>query len=77
LREAQAILRLAETFAGDRLEAACQQALAAGDGRYRTVHGILERGLDQVTVEVLPPSQSTAAFLRGPAAFVGAGQEVR
>ncbi len=76
LREAQAILRLANTFA-DRLEVACQQALAAGNGRYRTVRGILERGLDQVLEEAPPPAPPAGAFLRGPTAFVGAGQEVR
>jgi hypothetical protein len=43
LREAQAVLRLAEDY-GERLEAACQRAVVVGDGRYRTVRGILERG---------------------------------
>ena len=76
LREAQAILRLADTFAADRLEGACQQALAAGDGRYRTVRGMLERGLDRVLEEAPPRAPFVGAFLRGPAAFGGAGQEV-
>lgn len=37
LREAQALLRLADRYGGDRLERACRRALDAGDGRYRTV----------------------------------------
>jgi transposase len=76
LREAQAILRLADTFA-DRLESACQQALAAGDGRYRTVRGILERGLDQMPPETVPAPQTAPAFLRGPTAYMDGTQEVR
>jgi transposase len=73
LREAQAILRLAERYEPARLERACQRAREAGDGRYRTVRGILERGYDLIEAE--EPDKATAvasaaAFLRGPAAFV-------
>lgn len=46
LREVQALLRLAEHSGGDRLELACRRALDAGDGHYRTVRGLLERGLE-------------------------------
>lgn len=78
LREVQALLRLAERYDAARLEAACQRALAAGDGRLRTVRGLLERGLDQVEAEADPSPLSTAsrtagAFLRGAAAFAPAG----
>ncbi len=76
LREVQAVLRLREHFAQDRLECACQRALDAGDGRYRTVRGILERSLDTLEPERLPepsePWATSAAFLRGPAAFAWA-----
>jgi hypothetical protein len=74
LREAQAILRLADEYA-ERLEAACQRALAVGDGRSRTVRGILERGLDRVPLEASPVPQPVDAFLRGPAAFMPVTQE--
>jgi transposase len=75
LREAQAILRLAERYEPARLERACQRARDAGDGRYRTIRGVLERGYDLVEPdeEETPAAASAAAFLRGPAAFAGAG----
>ncbi len=43
LREVQALLRLTDRYAPAELEAACAQALEAGDGRYRTVRGLLEQ----------------------------------
>jgi transposase len=74
LREVQAVLRLREHYADERIERACQRALQAGDGRYRTVRNILERSLDTLEPELLPeppasPTTTAAAFLRGPAAF--------
>ncbi len=69
LREVQALLRLTECYPLERLERACARATAAGDGRYRTVRGILERDLDSVAREPEPPAQVTGVFLRGPAAF--------
>ncbi len=70
LRQVQGILRLAERFDAARLERACVRALAAGDGRYQTVRGILERGLEDVPLEeevaALP---SSGAYLRGADAF--------
>ncbi len=77
LREVQALLRLREQYPDDRLERACQRALVQGDGRYRTVQGILERALDTVEPEAVPAPRATTAFLRGPGAFVAAGTEVR
>jgi len=76
LREVQAILRLAERYEPGRLERACERALDAGDGRYRTVRGILERGYDLLETpeeEPAPAVLSAAAFLRGPAAFAASG----
>jgi transposase len=74
LREVRALLRLAETYPADRLEAACRLALDDGDGRYRTVRGILERELDRVPVVVPSSAVAVPAYLRGPAAF-GAPRE--
>jgi hypothetical protein len=48
LREVQALLRLTERYEAARLERACARALAAGDGRYSTVRGILARGFDHL-----------------------------
>ncbi len=69
LRQAQAVLRLREPHGHERLERACRRALASGDGRYRTVQGILERRLEDSAGEEMPEPRVTRAFLRGPAAF--------
>ena len=79
LREVQALLRLAERYGAGRLEQACRRALDVGDGRYRTVRGLLERDLEAGPAEAAPgaatvttePSvlKQVGAFLRGPATF--------
>jgi transposase len=70
LREVHALLRLAEAYPAPRLERACRVALDAGDGRYRTVRGLLERGLEARPPDPDPPPAVAArAYLRGPAAF--------
>jgi hypothetical protein len=80
LREVHALLRLAEAYPPARLERACGVALDAGDGRYRTVRGLLERGLEGQPPDPDPPPVVAArAYLRGPAAFAapahgGAGE---
>jgi len=71
LRQVQGILRLAARFDGERLERACVRALAVGDGRYQTVRGILERGLEDTPLEEPAPPSGSGAYLRGAAAFGG------
>ena len=48
LRSAQGVLRFADRYGTQALEAACGTALAAGDPSYRTVKGILAAGQDAV-----------------------------
>lgn len=74
LREVQALLRLADRYDAPRLDRTCRLALEAGDGRYRTVRGLLEREIDRLEPDTAPPSKA-GAFLRGPAAFAAAGRE--
>jgi hypothetical protein len=69
LRQVQGILRLAARFDAGRLEQACARALAAGDARYQTVRGILERGLEAAPLDEPAVPAATGAFLRGAAAF--------
>ena len=78
LRQAQGVLRLVDRFGAERLERACKRALDAGDGRYRTVRGILEHGTDQVQPddELRTVLRPIGAFLRGPAAFARSPLEV-
>lgn len=68
LRQVQAILRLVRQYEAVRVDRACALALAAGDGRYRTVRGLLERGVECLEPDSAPPS-SAGAYLRGPGAF--------
>jgi hypothetical protein len=71
LRAAQGIIGLSKKYGAARLESACSRALFFDNPRYRTVKGILEKGLDQMPVaEELHLSStytSAARFLR-PAA---------
>ena len=46
LRGAQGLIRLREQVGDARLEAACERALAFSSPKYRTVKGILDKGLD-------------------------------
>ncbi len=69
LRQAQGVLRLAERYGDNRLEAACQRAIEAGDPSYRTVKGILAAGTDNAPVQQQLAGIDTPAWLRGPGAF--------
>lgn len=53
-RACMGIKRLGETYGTQRLEAACQRALAIQSPSYRSVKSILENGLDQKSLN--PPS---------------------
>lgn len=66
LRDARAILRLAEGHDRIRLDQACQQAFDAADGRHRTVRGTLERSLELVAAEGPPQPVTTGGYLNGP-----------
>jgi hypothetical protein len=60
LRTAGRLLRLAERFSPERLEASCARALRFNDAGYATIKRILEQGLDDElppTPEEAPPAQ--------------------
>ena len=69
LRQVQAILRLKERFTPERLERACARVLATGDGKHATILRTLERGLDAVPLEEVPPPSQSGAYLRGAEAI--------
>ena len=69
LRQAQAILRLADTYPAARLQAACRLA-AEADASYRTVRNILVNGLDQRADEATPPTSTAGAYLHGQQALL-------
>lgn len=66
LRSAQGVLRLADAYGAERLEAACRKATDAGDPSYRTIKGILAAGLERDPVPDGAGDGGAAAFLRGP-----------
>jgi transposase len=73
LRQAQAVIRLAELYPASRLDAACRRALGA-DGQYVTVRNLLRNRLDSVLVETGPERADTAgAFLHGVQLMVAGG----
>ncbi len=65
LRSAQGVLRLADSYSAERLDAACELALSVGDPSYRTVRGILAAGREHAAseAETVP---SAPAHLHGP-----------
>ncbi len=67
LRQAQAVIRLAETHGAERLDLACRRALDA-DVSYRTVKGLLENPF--VVDESSPRLSSAGALLHGAAALL-------
>jgi len=71
LRQAQGIIRLADKYGPERLDAACARAIAFGDPTYRTIKQILERGLDRQSEAPSVQQRLAGAFLRGPEALLG------
>jgi transposase len=73
LRKAQAILRLAEKYGHERMEAACRRALSFENFQYRSLKRILEEGLDEEQqascLYEVPLSPLGLRFLRDPTYF--------
>ena len=65
LRQSQGIIRLADKYGPERLNAACARANAFGDPSYRTVRNILHQGLDAQPALLTVTPSSAPAFLRG------------
>ncbi len=71
LRQAQAVLRLADKHAAERLEAACRRSLET-DASYRTVKGLLEN--PGAVDEPAPPPSPAGAWLHGAGALLEGGR---
>jgi len=79
LRKAQAILRLAEKYGTEHMEAASRRALSYDNLHYRAIKRILEKGLDEELTPApvgVPLSPLGLSFLRDPAYFVPAKEVV-
>jgi transposase len=70
------LLRLAKRFTAERLEAACQRALAFDDPSYKTVKRILAQGLDAEESPVPLALPIATTFARRTDELVGALAEV-
>jgi transposase len=68
LRQAQGVLRFAQKYGDDRLEAACRRAIDAGDPSYKTVKGVLAAGTERLPIQTRL-AVDAPAWLHGPAAF--------
>lgn len=66
LRAVQGVLRLADRYPAERLDAACARAVTVGDPGYRTVKGILAAGTEH-DGQPPPAAVDAPAHLHGPA----------
>jgi hypothetical protein len=73
LRQAQGVVRLAERYEPERLDAACRRALNAGDPSYKTVKGILAAGAEVDGADAQQPP-SAPAHLHGPERLFNVGE---
>ncbi len=74
LRSAQGVLRLADKYSPERLDAACARALAVGDPSYRTVKGILAAGTESDSPADADDGAAVPAHLHGPETLFGTGR---
>lgn len=77
LSTAGRLVRLANQFGAERLEAACQKALAFGDGSYKTIKGILKQGTEGQIMPLSVAIPPATAFARSTAELVGELVEVQ
>ncbi|MGH9157849.1 MAG: IS21 family transposase [Acidimicrobiales bacterium] len=66
LRSAQGVVRLADKYSPERLDAACARAIAVGDPSYRTVKGILAAGTESEGAAEADGVPAAPAHLHGP-----------
>jgi transposase len=71
LRTAGRLLRLAEKFSPQRLEAACTRALRFDDPAYKTIKHILKQGLEAEDLPCTAPAPPGRAFVRSATELVG------
>jgi len=71
LRTAGRLLRLAERFSPERLEAACLRAVRFDDPSYKTIKHILEQGLEAEEMPSIEPPPPALAFVRSADELLG------
>lgn len=71
LRTAGRLLKLAESYGSERLEAACNRALKHDDPTYMTIKRVLIQGLDAEPPQLLKAGPPARAFVRTAAELMG------
>jgi len=79
LRQTQKLLRLADKYGDDRVDAACRRALDYDLINVRRVQNIIERAMEKASPQSEPPApdaggQQTLSFLRNAQSFVHSQQ---
>lgn len=64
LRTVQSVVRLADRYTPERVDAACRRALYFDDLRYATLKRILEKGLESESLPNAPPPPASRVQLR-------------
>ena len=77
LRAAQGVIGLGKKFGQSRLESACARALLFENPRYRTVKCILEKGLDQQSLENVSNLVALSSTYTGAARFMRPAAELQ
>jgi hypothetical protein len=72
-----ALLKLADKFTPQRLEAACARALSyTPRPSYKSISTILNAGQDKLIPDATPPKPSTQGFVRGASYYKGGADDV-
>jgi transposase len=71
------LLKLAEQYTPERLEAACARALVYGDTTYTTVKGILKQNLEGLPIPTSSITPPATTFVRSPQELLGNLAEVQ
>jgi transposase len=77
LHSAGLLVQLSKKYSPERVEAACQKALEYGDPSYKTVKGILKKGLEKQATPIQIELPLATTFARSTDEMVGALAEVR
>ena len=76
-KSCMALLKLAEKFTPQRLEAACAKALSyTARPNYKSVSAILNAGTDKLTAKAGTPKPSAHGFVRGAEYYKGGADDV-
>jgi len=71
LPTARRLLKLAERYSPERLEAACARALTYGETSYTTIKGILKQNLETLPIPASSITPPATVFVRSSEELLG------